>query len=152
MKVVVQREALYAGTQRAGNGDGKLTDPIDTNDTTAITGGQMLCVHFRVGGKVVGHVAGDTFHKCVRGSRHRLRKPPAWALDVQNLANAETVGAQWVEMRDEETGRRYRAAIAEIRLHGFAIDRGFGRQIGLSLNRWELRPQAQQLTLLECAT
>ena len=102
-------------------------------------------------GRVVGQVRGNVFHKTVRGSVHMLRRPPAWALDLGSLLQAEKQGARSVEIRDIETGNRYRASIEQVRRHGFTLDRGYGQQIGLALDRWTLtRPgevQAEQLNL-----
>ncbi len=102
-------------------------------------------------GKVVGRISGDTFHKVVRGSVHQLRRPPAWALDVQSLADAERLGARSVQITDAETGIVYTAPIALIRAKGFVFDRGHGRQIALPLAEWQVHrpgePVAQQLPL-----
>ncbi len=37
----------------------------------------------RVGSKIVGELDGTTFRKLVRGSLHKLRNPPAWAIDAE---------------------------------------------------------------------
>lgn len=102
-------------------------------------------------GRVVGRVRGNVFRKSVRGSRHMLRRPPAWALDVGSLLEAERLGARFVEVFDRDTGATYRADVADVRRHGFTFDRGHGRQIGLPLERWTVRragqPVAEQLSL-----
>ncbi len=102
-------------------------------------------------GRVVGEVRGGVFCKTVRGSAHMLRKPPAWALDLGSLLQAEKLGAKSVELRDTDTGNRYRATIEQVRRYGFVFDRGWGRQIGLPLDRWTVtRPgesHTEQLSL-----
>lgn len=102
-------------------------------------------------GKRVGHVSAGVFRKDVRGSVHRLRKPPAWALDVQSLADAEGAGAVRVSLQDVDTGLYHEAEISHIRRHGFVFDRGHGRQIALPLDKWQIRrpgeTQARQLSL-----
>ncbi len=107
--------------------------------------------HVYAQGRVVGQVRGATFCKMVSASRHMLRKPPAWALDLQSLCDAERMGARWVELFDRDTGGRYRASVELVRRHGFVFDRGHGRQIGLPLDRWTVtrpgEPRAEQLTL-----
>lgn len=115
--------------------------------TTVGVGSQPIFV----GGRCVGYVAGGVFVKSVRGSVHQLRRPPAWCLDAGSLDEAEALGALRVEIYDTETGNRYTASVRLIREKGFALDRGFGRQIGLPLELWQVqRPgeaNAQQLPL-----
>ncbi len=80
-----------------------------------------------------------------------LRKPRAWALDCQSLDDAEALGARQVEVHDTESGLTYRASVALIRARGFQFDRGFGRQIALPLDQWNMErpgaPKAVQLGL-----
>ena len=90
----------------------------------------------RVGNKVIGQVRGDAFIKRVQASRHFLTTPPAIALDVGSLAQAERTGARRVHVIDTKTGTIYRASIEHIRRAGFEINRGFGRQIALTLDGW----------------
>ncbi len=87
-------------------------------------------------GKVVGHVSGRTFRKTVHASKHQLRRPPAWALDLDSLRQAEVAGAVFVQLRDLDSGAVWKAAIPAIRKCGQEFDRGFGRQIYLALNHW----------------
>jgi len=102
-------------------------------------------------GRVVGQVRGDVFCKTVRSSAHMLRRPPAWALDLQSLLDAERLGARFVELFDRDSGATYRASAEQVRRYGFTFDRGHGRQIGLPLERWAVRkagqPVAEQLSL-----
>ena len=90
-----------------------------------------------VAGKVnpIGHVESDTFLKSIK-TRHMLRQPPAIALDVQSLRDAEEAGAAFVEITNTETRKQYRASVAAIWRHGFRFDRGWGEQIALTLNQW----------------
>lgn len=97
----------------------------------------------RVQGRVVGQVEGRTFRKTVRGSKHRLRRPPAWALDVASLDEAEALGARFVEIHDVESDLLYRASIADIRQWGFVLDRGHGLQIALRLEFWATKDPRQ---------
>ncbi|HHX43149.1 MAG TPA: hypothetical protein GX714_04070 [Chloroflexi bacterium] len=114
--------------------------PSRTHSTTG-----QVCAQ----GKAVGRVGRDAiFRKSVRGSRHALRKPPAWALDIDSLLEAERLGATMVEIRDCESGLRYRASVERIWRHGITIDRGHGRQVALPLSRWTVwrpgEPRAEQ--------
>ena len=119
-------------------------------------GDKPLCRHcstvaIYAQGRCVGEVRGDTFYKTVRGSKHMLRKPRAWAIDMQSLADAEALGAVRVEITDRESDSVYRASIAEIRRLGFVFDRGAGPQVALPLNCWTVahpaEPVAEQVPL-----
>jgi hypothetical protein len=86
--------------------------------------------------QIVAEVRGDTLYKEVRGSKHMLRKPPAWALDYKIFERAEAAGIQWVVVNDLE-GDKYIASIATFRSLGMRLNRGYGDQIALPLGRWE---------------
>lgn len=88
------------------------------------------------GQRVVGAVWGDTFKKNIHGSKHLLKQPPAIAFDLGTLDQAERAGAKQARVTDLETGTVYQADICAVREHGFTFDRGFGRQIALTLDRW----------------
>jgi len=90
-------------------------------------------------GRVVGWIEGDTFIRPVVGSRHQLRQPPAWAIDIEILLNAEFQGATMVEIRDRESRQAYFAAIGLIWRNGFVFNRGRNEQIGLPLRFWKVR-------------
>lgn len=92
-----------------------------------------------VGRTCIGYVKGQVFHKNVVASKHMLRKPPAWAFDVDTLDQAEEAGAKWVQLRDVEGGREYVVPIATIRARGFLVTRGHGRQVALGLGHWQLQ-------------
>ena len=93
---------------------------------------------YRADGRaIVGRVEGDTFHKSARSSVHMLRRPRAWACDVDALDQARAAGAEWVEILDQDTGARYRAALADFYRRGVALDRGHGAQLALPLTYWD---------------
>ncbi|HQP61915.1 MAG TPA: hypothetical protein PKX41_11970 [Anaerolineaceae bacterium] len=87
-------------------------------------------------GKVVATRKGDTLYKTVKGSIHMLRRPPAWALDMAILNEAEKAGAVRVQVTDKETGTIYRATVGHIREAGITFNRGHGLQIALPLSGW----------------
>ena len=94
---------------------------------------------YRADGRaVVGRVEGDTFHKLARSTVHMLRQPRAWACDVDALDQARAAGAEWVEILDQDTGARYRAALADFLRRGVALDRGHGAQLALPLTCWDV--------------
>lgn len=103
-----------------------------------------------------GQVNGDTWHKSARASAHMLHCPRAWAVDCQDLDAAERCGARFVCIQDLESLQEHWAHVETIRRYGFALERGFGRQVALGLDRWarskaEAAPAdgVQQMTLWE---
>lgn len=102
--------------------------------TLEFSGGQ-----FRLAGRTVAELRGETLVKRVRGSLHLLLKPrKAWAVDNNVLVDAERRGARVVEVLDQETGQVYWAGIALFHLRGFTVDRGYGEQRGLALEHWQV--------------
>jgi hypothetical protein len=103
----------------------------------------------RAGGRVVGQVIAGRFVKKAKGSRHMLREPKGWAVDVQSLDDARDLGAEMVEIHDTESDITYSAPVAQVLSKGFRFDRGFGPQICLPLQFWCVRHpgEAQQLSL-----
>ncbi len=91
---------------------------------------------FNSDGKIIANLKGDTLYKTVKGSIHMLRRPPAWALDLAILNEAEKAGAVRVQVTDRETGTIYRATVEHIREAGITIDYGHGLQIALPLAGW----------------
>jgi hypothetical protein len=87
---------------------------------------------------VVGEVRAGVFRKTAQASRHMLRRPPAWALDIASLDEAEALGAARVRIRDTESGRLYLAPISLIRHDGFRLNRGHGQQLALGLEFWQV--------------
>ena len=90
------------------------------------------------GAAVVGRVEGDTFYKSARSTVHLLRRPRAWACDLDALDQARAAGAAWVELFDRDPGTTYRAALVEFYRRGLRIDRGHGVQMALPLAAWEI--------------
>ena len=67
-----------------------------------------------------------------------LRRPRAWACDLDALDAARAAGAAWVELADRDTGTTYRAALVEFYRHGLDVNRGHGAQLALPLACWEV--------------
>jgi hypothetical protein len=103
----------------------------------------------RAGGRIVGSVIDGKFCKRVRGSKHMLREPRGWAIDVQSLTDAERLGAREVEIHDSESDVIYTASVERIRSKGLKFDRGFGQQVCLPLQSWAVHPlgEPRQLSL-----
>ena len=85
-----------------------------------------------------GRVEGETFYKSARSTVHLLRRPRAWACDLDALDQARAAGADWVELYDRDTGATYRAQLVEFYRRGVRVDRGHGLQLALPLTCWEV--------------
>lgn len=99
-------------------------------------------------GQVIGHVKGDRFELRRKASKHQLRRPAAWAVDVAALEEARAAGARWVLVTDIESGRRYLASVTALHDRGLRLSRGFGSQLALVLAEWRDPDQAEQPQLL----
>lgn len=102
---------------------------------------------FSTTGRAIGHVDGDLLELRRKASKHQLRRPAAWAVDVAALDQAEAAGARWVLVTDTESGRRYLAAVATLRERGLWLERGFGSQLALVMTDWHDPDQAEQPAL-----
>ena len=102
-------------------------------------------------GHIVAEVVGGVLRKRIQASRHFLRQPPAIAFDLCVLAEAERLGASQVEVLDRESGCIYAAPLWAFERWGLRLDRGFGRQAALRLERWAVsgpgQPVVRQLQL-----
>ncbi len=99
-------------------------------------------------GRIVGMVRDHELVKRVQESKHLLRSPRGWAIDAYALSVARTLGAVGVRIEDTETGKTYRADLATLDAHGWAFDRGHGRQIALPLHYWQVVGMPVQDALL----
>ena len=94
---------------------------------------------YRADGRaIVGRVEGCTFFKRARSTVHMLRRPPAWACDVDTLDQAQAAGATRVEVSDLDTGKTYTADLAAFFRHGVRVTRGHGAQLALPLGYWSV--------------
>ena len=97
----------------------------------------------KIGEKIVGVIKGENFIKRVHSAKHFLRKPPAIAFDVDTLTQAQDLGATRVKIIDLDTNSIYIASIELIFEKGFVFNRGYGIQIGLTLNYWNTSSPTQ---------
>ena len=102
---------------------------------------QRYATYRNVKGSTVAEQRGDTVYKTAYSDRgHMLKKPPAWASDVNILEQAQNNGARWFEITDKSTGKVYRAAIADFWRHGHKRNHhDFGLQRALPLQHWRVR-------------
>lgn len=91
-----------------------------------------------IGQRVIGYVRGDTFRKTITGSKHLLQRPKAICFDRSSLRDATAAGATCAAIFDRETGTTYTATLATIDAHSFPVRRGFGDQVGVSLDHWSI--------------
>ena len=93
----------------------------------------------RVSNHFVGEVTDGKFKKKIKFSKHALRTPPALALSVESLNQAEQVGAREIEIADLESGRVYSCSIEYFKQYAFPVQRGgFEPQMALVLQRFDV--------------
>lgn len=93
-------------------------------------------------GNEIGRVVNGVFYKRVRGSKHMLRRPPAWAFDVVSLKQAERAGARLVTVIDAESGAEYTTPLPRIWERGREFNRGYGDQIFMVISDWDTKGDA----------
>jgi len=86
---------------------------------------------------VVGIVVGETFAKTVHSMRHMLNNPPGWAFDVASIEQAKAYGARRIRLSDKDTDTVFETDFATFDRYAFDLNRGYGRQKALPLERWE---------------
>lgn len=69
-----------------------------------------------------------------------LRQPPSWAFHPDVLADAKARGATLVRVVLRDNGRKmvYETPLAEFDTHGIPINRGYGHQVALTLDHWQI--------------
>lgn len=97
----------------------------------------------KVGDKVVGYLKDNKFIKSVIGSKHRLRRPPAWAIDSNVFDEQIKPSAAEIVVMDRETGKTYHCSVETFDRLKRELSRGFGRQYFLTLNHWQVEGNRQ---------
>ncbi|MHA1940058.1 MAG: hypothetical protein ACW97O_17830 [Candidatus Thorarchaeota archaeon] len=92
-----------------------------------------------VNGKIVGTIENNTFTKQVTGSKHQLRRPPAWSIDAQAFDEQIKPQADEIVIFDKESGIKYHTPVETFDQFKRELDRGFGRQYYLTLDRWSIQ-------------
>lgn len=133
---MIQRESRHAGTWRP-MGDGSRREPSHAHHTTSSA--QVQELRAAATGKVVAVLDGDVLRKTVAASLHFLRKPPSIAFDCSILDAARQAGVRRIEVLDRETDRTYTASLGDFERWGVSVNRGFGAQRALPLERWQVR-------------
>ena len=103
----------------------------------------------KVGERVVGCLQDNTFTKRVRGSKHQLRKPPAWCISKEAFIQEILPNISRIVVEDTENGRYYECSTQTFETHSFEIQRGsYEPQLALTLNFWQVSNTGHdQLTL-----
>ena len=88
-------------------------------------------------GKIIGYLDGDTFVKPLCGSKHQLKRPPAWAVDAEAFDEQINPYASTFRIEDTESGATYEVTVDFFDRHKGYLNRGFGPQYFLPLTRWK---------------
>jgi hypothetical protein len=100
-----------------------------------------------VGNRRVALISGGVLRKTIN-TNHLLRKPPAIAFDEAVIRQTEAAGATLIAVFNADNGVEYSTSLRAFLAHAFVVDRGFGRQLALTMNRWHTGHQdGQQLTI-----
>ncbi len=88
-------------------------------------------------GRIIGHVRDHTFIKRVIGSKHQLRKPPAWCISKAAFCEHIWPNTNNIIIEDLESGLTYQTSTEVFAEHCFEMQRGnFEPQLALTLNYW----------------
>lgn len=87
------------------------------------------------GRRVVGIVSGRTYEKKLK-STGILHSPPAIALSVDELRQAERAGAEFLRVQATDTGETYAIDLDLFRHFGFQVSRGYGEQLACELHHF----------------
>ena len=89
-------------------------------------------------GKIIGRFEENKFIKEVNGSKHKLRYPPAWAIDAEAFDEEIKFNATDIVVIDKETDIEYHASVKTFDRLKFELDRGWGIQYALTLSHWQV--------------
>ena len=95
------------------------------------------------GRRVVGTIANGVFYKAVKGSKHKLKFPPAWAIDSHAFDEQLFGKVTKIVIIDEETGQRFTISPLTFHLNKKTLNRGHGKQYFLELEKWNLVDENQ---------
>lgn len=144
---MTQEGSRHAGTWRPMS-DGRRREPSHAHHST--DGAQVQAVRAGATGRVCAAIEGHVLRKTVRRSLHFLRKPPGIAFDVRILEEARAAGVLAVLVVESEQAHIYTASLGDFERWGVPLNRGYGAQLALPLEHWQVRRpgDAVQLSLL----
>lgn len=137
------KEMPPKGTAILSGGLDSEHHPYSTTPANSVNRG----VEVYEGNKIIGQIDGRTFVKKVKGSKHQLRKPPAWAISKQAFCGEILPNTENIIVWDSETGTRYEVATSTFADQAFEIERGFEPQLALELRHWHTQGCTEQLSL-----
>ena len=82
----------------------------------------------KVDNKIVGFIENNRFIKEVKGSKHKLRHPQAWAIDADVFDSEISPSATQILIIDKGTSHEYHCSTDTFIRHAFKLNRGFGEQ------------------------
>ena len=94
-------------------------------------------------GRLVAHMEEGIVQAVKSESRHKLRKPEAWAFDECIIDNAEEAGAHTICVQTSDTGKRFTTSMDTFRTLAVSFTRGHGPQLALPLAHWQLGDERQ---------
>jgi len=118
--------------------EGPLTMNRDNN--SSIPYHRSVNAPIKAQGKIIGYLGGNCFRKRVIGSKHKLRKPPAWCISKQAFCEEVLPNTEKIIIEDMESGLSYECLTKVFAEHAFEIQRGnFEPQLALGLRFWEVK-------------
>ena len=88
-------------------------------------------------GKIIGYLKNHAFIKRVQGSKHMLRKPPAWCISKEVFCEEILPNTNRIIIEDTESEVTYECLTRVFVEYAFEIRRGnFEPQLALTLNHW----------------
>jgi len=87
-------------------------------------------------GRVVAYMEDSTMWAVKSESKHKLRKPEAWAFDECVIDAAEEAGVHTICIQTSDTGKRFTASMDKFRDKALSFTRGHGPQLALMLADW----------------
>jgi hypothetical protein len=89
-------------------------------------------------GRVIGYLLDHAFRKRVQGSKHMLKKPPAWCISKAAFCEQILPNTGSIIVEDMESGLTYQTLTETFAEYAFEIQRGsFEPQLALTLNYGE---------------
>jgi hypothetical protein len=96
-----------------------------------------------VDGKLIGTLDAGVFTKKVRGSIHRVRTPPGWAIDKLAYDEHLVGKCHTIVIVDTEAHLRYTVSFAKFDEKKILMNRGYGAQYLLVLLYWQVSSDKQ---------
>lgn len=81
-------------------------------------------------------VSAHVWYRRLTASRHMLRQPLAWLLDVDELQAAEDAGARLVRIWDQDSRTTHWTTVNTLCWEGFYIERGLYVYLALAVEHW----------------